>query len=403
MNSINTNDMYSDNDLREYVNILIKYWRWLLIFPLVISIAMFAFQTTQPSIYQSSVLLAITNPLDTNIAIDGDIHAYGQLALSDALVTTLHSRCADQLLEEIENSIQLRNNVLSLDTSTSSDLLGLTVTTSSPQLAADIANSWAQILIENARPIYGTPRVESIGYLELQLEENEILLKNAENAIIEFESSNNKVFLENELNTLIQQQIDTLDTLSNVERLSNNISAFRQYILSGDPNESVTAQDLLTIIDLQNQVFESISAQYQISVNFDFDGELTIASELAQNLDTWLSILSDRRDRLNSLLEETNPQILNIQTDLRILDNQSQRFEAELQQIQETRNSLQLSLNQQIISSQSIENQVRVVAEAISVNQAVPNNTLSTVVFTFMVTFILLATGVVSFYWLQNE
>ncbi len=403
MNSINTNDMYSDNDLREYVNILIKYWRWLLIFPLVISIAMFAFQTTQPSIYQSSVLLAITNPLDTNIAIDGDIHAYGQLALSDALVTTLHSRFADQLPEEIENSIQLRNNVLSLDTSTSSDLLGLTVTTSSPQLAADIANSWAQILIENARPIYGTPRVESIGYLELQLEENEILLKNAENAIIEFESSNNKVFLENELNTLIQQQIDTLDTLSNVERLSNNISAFRQYILSGDPNESVTAQDLLTIIDLQNQVFESISAQYQISVNFDFDGELTIASELAQNLDTWLSILSDRRDRLNSLLEETNPQILNIQTDLRILDNQSQRFEAELQQIQETRNSLQLSLNQQIISSQSIENQVRVVAEAISVNQAVPNNTLSTVVFTFMVTFILLATGVVSFYWLQNE
>jgi len=403
VNSINTNDMYSDNDLREYVNILIKYWRWLLIFPLVISIAMFAFQTTQPSIYQSSVLLAITNPLDTNIAIDGDIHAYGQLALSDALVTTLHSRFADQLPEEIENSIQLRNNVLSLDTSTSSDLLGLTVTTSSPQLAADIANSWAQILIENARPIYGTPRVESIGYLELQLEENEILLKNAENAIIEFESSNNKVFLENELNTLIQQQIDTLDTLSNVERLSNNISAFRQYILSGDPNESVTAQDLLTIIDLQNQVFESISAQYQISVNFDFDGELTIASELAQNLDTWLSILSDRRDRLNSLLEETNPQILNIQTDLRILDNQSQRFEAELQQIQETRNSLQLSLNQQIISSQSIENQVRVVAEAISVNQAVPNNTLSTVVFTFMVTFILLATGVVSFYWLQNE
>jgi len=232
-------------DLRKYIDILLKRWREILFFTVLIVIlaaaAVLALRAMEPPMYEAGANVAIvrtqtdvnfddrfTTSSDSNRTQDVTSRraALVGLAKSGTIAEAVIADLGDQLDERQRDPARLLRRIdASLSTQNGrtgqSDLIEITASADSPEVAAAIANSWAKHYVQEVNRIYGQVPDEMMASVEQELSQAQTKYGEAQ--------SNLEGFLATTpLNTLRRQATETQESIrilqaANGEALNNYV------------------------------------------------------------------------------------------------------------------------------------------------------------------------------------
>lgn len=326
--------MEEEIDLREYVLVLLRHWKWIVGAPLVAAIAALVVSFLLPPTYEATALVAVTRPryvmqfdprIETLNNIQPAYKAYPELAVSDEVLQELLAQL-NPLPEKIEAMEDLREMVKAKSGADPSVVL-LAVRYRDPREAARIANLWAEIFVRRANEIYGSSGESQLQLYEDQLQRAEAKLKAAQEALVEFQSRNLESVLQNELDSYRQMQADYLADQRRIAYIIQDIWALREQLARWPADQSLSLADQLTALFLQIRAFEA-HASAPIELQVDSAASLSNKSPAEQIafLDEWVRILQEKSAEIDGRLAELEPKILALQQQLQEIRNEEDQL-----------------------------------------------------------------------------
>lgn len=259
-------------------------------------------------------------------------------AALQALATSpsIAARVLDRLQEELPTKDRQLDALLNR-VSTSrlrGDLLEIRVRHTDPELAANIANAWAQVYVEYVNELFRT-QVESPAAIAKQVTEAEKAYRASQEALVQFLGDNHIQELQLQINALEKQvnSIKDSETTNHVTVLTQPLAAKRQVLesyyndlvrieqLLADAralrkqlkfdtfSSSAALGDALAVIFLRSQVFAAYSqlpVQLQISLAEGL-GE-TIEQQDA-DIAALISVLESRREETKARIDELSAEL----------------------------------------------------------------------------------------------
>lgn len=250
-------------DLRPYVEALLRRW-WVILGAVLGGVLIAVFLHFAQTNYRATALVAVTDPtqrlqFDTRIVntLDLDIllQAYPELATSDSVMVALLTQ-ATELSGGTINSLTQLHSMVEVETGADPRLVHLNVRSEDPQLAADLANAWADTFVAVVDTMY---RGQDVAFFTDQLAQTDSQLKAAEVALVEFQSGSRMGIVDNELLSLTEMQAAYLADQRQLSLTLDDIRALRGQIEAGT-GDVVSLADQLTALMLQLNVYERVSA-----------------------------------------------------------------------------------------------------------------------------------------------
>lgn len=156
--------MEEEIDLREYINVIIRHWYWIVGLALVAAVVAFVVSSFLPPTYEATAMVIITRPRYVfqfdermqDIPFDPTLLSNGYLtmATSDDLLLSV-AQDMDPTLPPESQSLNGLRKMLRAQTAGDPTLIKLTAQSKDPQEAASLANSWAQQFVEHLNDVYG--------------------------------------------------------------------------------------------------------------------------------------------------------------------------------------------------------------------------------------------------------
>jgi uncharacterized protein involved in exopolysaccharide biosynthesis len=247
-------------DLREYLHVLINWWREIVLFTVVVAViaagVALALKYTNTPVYKAAATVAIAR-VKSDISFDdryrtlseeelqmlrGDARRSALLGLvaNSAVAEMVITDLGSALTEEERNPAVLLEQV-SAETVTSSnaradsDLIRITVESDSPERAAMIANAWAHHYVQHVNTLYGSVPAELMVSVKNDLEK----------ARVEYEAT--------------QDQLETFIAADNSGRLQRLIQEKEAIITSIQTGKQTAVQSL---VDKELAARQQIAAAY---------------------------------------------------------------------------------------------------------------------------------------------
>jgi len=362
-------------DLRPYVDALLRR-RWVILAAtlggVVLAIAFYFLQNT----YQATALVVISEPTEqvqfdpriTDITDLGVLlHAYPELATSDSVLTSLLTKAQEYTGGEVQTMTQLRE-ILKVEVGADPRLMRLIVRDRSPQVAADLANLWSNILVTAVDEIYNNPGGNADFY-NAQMAQTSGQLAGAEQALVAFQSDSRMGIVDNELASLAALQASYLADQRQLSMAVDDIRALRQQIEAGS-GDTISWADQLTALMLQLDVYEMAQptpvAGSDIQLQLDTQTNLTTATrqEQLQQLDQLAQAAETSRAAIDLRLAELEPQIFALQTEKQDIFNQFETLTRNHDLIKETYQTLARKIDEERISSAGPGTQVQIASAA---------------------------------------
>ena len=188
-------------------------------------------------------------------------------------------------------------------------LMRLTVRNNDPQLAADLANLWADSFADAVENIYRNPGGQ-VEFYEAQLSLSEEELRAAEDELVSFQTRNRQGLAKNELDSLLRLQTGYLSDQSTLRLLLDDIQGLRSQLLTNN-SPAVTFADQLTALTLQLKAYDTVASlvpnQFQLQLNSVSDlttsdraAQLQLLDELAQAVESSLATAGSQLPTLES-------------------------------------------------------------------------------------------------------
>jgi uncharacterized protein involved in exopolysaccharide biosynthesis len=369
-------------DLRPYVEALVDKWYWIVGLGVLAAVVAYGASKLLTPTYEATALVAITEPrqrvqFDPRIQTVADnqpLQAYPDLALSDALLSEMLA----QLPEDYELTLTALRKKLIAEPGRDPTLLMLTASDESPAKAAELANSWAGLFVDWANQIYGDQGDQQLLFFEEQLEEAGNKLKEADQALIDFQGQNRSYILENEILALQQTQADYLAKQRQANLILQDIDSLLAQV-NGSDQENV---DQLAAILLQiralggvpNSTESTLPWQIQINVNGQSDLSQSDQEALLSNLRETLLVQSAQ---LEDRLAEIEPQILSVQQQKQEANSEENRLVRDFEVAEETYLTISRTVDEKRITSQDTTSGVMLASKtAVPENPTGPSNTL---------------------------
>ncbi len=247
-------------DLRPYVDALVRRW-WVILGAVIAGVLIAAFLHFSSSNYRATALVAAIDPsqrlqfdqrMVNSIDLDTFTPAYPEMATSDDALVPVLTRAAELTDGEIDNLQDLRG-ILGVDTGNDSRLLRLSVTHSDPEVAAELANVWAQSFVRTVDEVYLGQSGQIEFYEELWADANQELHE-AGQALVDFQSGSRMGIVDNLLMSLNQQQVSYLADQRRLGALLEDVQSLSDLIEAGD-GDTITFADQLTALTLQQNVY----------------------------------------------------------------------------------------------------------------------------------------------------
>jgi len=349
-------------DLREYLDVIIRRWKWIVAITLVavITAAIVSFFMIAP-LYEARAGVMIVKS-KSEITFEPKYRTLTEEELASAGVDIASRRKALEALvasssvaveaiaklgptldpEEREVSILLEM----VDTETTGDLIEIVVRSTDPKKAAAIANAWGEVYESYINELYsGRPQsAEDIGAQVLEARKT---YEEAQVALTKFRGDNTIEILSREIEAKQNALADSYATKQGLDRLIGDAKALRDQLRKG-PSSS-TASDL-SIILLQANAFmvstslplqPSTSLPLQPSTSLPLQLQLSLdqmaglggsAEDQLGDLDTLISVLEARREEVQSPISEGS-----IQQEVLQLQEQLEQEEARRRELTQAR------------------------------------------------------------------
>jgi len=323
---------YDDEiDLREYFDVLRRRWLMVLGIPVVAVLvaAALSFFVLPPEYQATAGVVILKARTDVQFApnirteLSEDVksrrEALQSLATSRAVAAQVIEDLGDQLPDE-ERRVDLLLGVVS--SKLTGDLLTIQVKNEDPQLAATLANTWAETYVTYVNPLFSDVG-QTPATLSPQVEDAGTDYQTAEQALVQFLADNQIQRLQREVGDLqkrIDKQYADLRTLDN---LIDDVESLQAQLAQGVASTMPTSLgNSLAAVFLRARAFTTSSgAQLNTQLQIDPAAWTTSSQDAAKwqhELDALLSTLTSRRQALNQTVQSTDweQQLLTLQSDL---------------------------------------------------------------------------------------
>jgi succinoglycan biosynthesis transport protein ExoP len=355
--------MEEEIDLRVYILVLLKYWKWILGLTIAATVVALVVSFLLPPTYEATALVAIKAPLyvmnfDPRFQVPNQLpqpayEAYLDLAEGDEVLEALFSRLNPRPAE-IKTLRDLREMVKAR-AGTDPSVVRLTVRARDPQEAARIANLWAEIFVTHANRIYGASD-EELQQLEGQLAQAQAALEAAEQALIEFQARNQASILEARLDSLKSDQAHYLADQRAITYILQDIQALREQLARQPGERPASLADDLTALFLQIKAFNAqASAPIQLQVNSAESLSNRSIGETMALLNDIARALEAKSVEIKQRLEELQPQILSLQRQLQEIYTESDRLTRQRDLAKETYTALARKVQETRIAVQGAQ------------------------------------------------
>ena len=372
-------------DLRPYILALWRYW-WAIVACAALGTALGVLYYLSRNEYHATAWLAISEPsqslqfderIESTDELDLMLEAYPQLAFTDEVLTGMLPPLSERTDGRINDLVTLRAHLYA-DRGNAPRLLRLTARADDPELAAFIANLWAEHMSEAVDTLYRNPGGQ-IEFYQTQLTDSTALLQTTEQALVEFQRQNRQGIVKNEIDALGLLQSSYLAERNALQLLQDDIQALRDQLLA-DQVSPLTVADQLTALSLQLQAYGSHtlvtttpdqlqpnqSQPYQLQINSP-EGNLTTSDRNTQIqlLDNLARTVESRLAATNNELPQLESSLLSLQGEYQALVNEFDRLTRDREVAQETYLTLVRKLDEVRISSQDLGNRVQIVSRAL--------------------------------------
>ena len=331
-------------DLRPYIKSLVS--RWYLILGITVATAFLFFGASflLAETYRATALVTITNlnqitlssltiqnldpSFDETSESDPLIRIYTDLATSDELLEQVLAEINTGLngVTELESVDDLRE-VLIASTGSDFSLLRLSVRYHDPEIASQIANTWATMFVPWVNNKFDSQGLQSLAFFEDRLVDANDELNAAEANLVEFQGINKASVISNTLAFYNQSQVDNLNYEQSLFLLAENVEDLRSQLISQTDSDPGNFAEQLTALNLQLSVY---NAQMSDSVQFQVNSPDLLISATRQEYLEFLNSLSDtietKQRAIEARLEEIEPQILSYQQQLEEALSESRRL-----------------------------------------------------------------------------
>jgi succinoglycan biosynthesis transport protein ExoP len=336
--------MEEEIDLRAYVAVLIRYWKWIAGLALVAAVAAFVVSLLLPSTYEAPAVVIITEPryqmqFDPRFAtVDQWTPAYKAfptLATSDEVlrgVLAAYTPSPEAGIEEWK--LGTLSGMVEATSEGDPSLVVLRVRSRSPDDAAAIANLWADVLARHGNEIYSESE-EDVTFFEEQVAQAGQALDDADAALVEFEARNQYDIVDAQLNSLRQAQDDYLADQRAIAYIVQDIQGLRAQLAQQPADRPISLADDLTALLLQIKAFNLLqvkaldaqaSAPIQLQINSAGSFSDKSPAEQIAFLDDLVATVEVKSSEIEGRLADLEPQMLALQRRLQEIDAESERL-----------------------------------------------------------------------------
>ena len=354
--------MEEEIDLREYVEVLIRYWRWIVGLALVAAVTAFIVSLLLPPTYEASAVVIITQPryqmqFDPRFeAVEEWTPAYKAfptLAASDGVLQSVLETYTPSPEAHIEEwTLETLSEMVEATSEDTPSLVVLKVRSRSSEDAAAIANVWADRFATLGNSIYGET-AEDVAFFEGQVVQAEQALNEADAALIEFQARNQASIVNAQLKSCRQTQADYLADQRTIAYIVQDIQGLRDQLAQRPGDRPTSLADDLTALFLQVKAFNAqAAAPIQLQIN---SAESLSNKSLAEQivfLDDLVNILQAKSSEIDERLAELEPQILALQEQLQEINTESDRLARARDLARETYMALARKLEEARIAAQ---------------------------------------------------
>lgn len=312
--------MEEDIDLRTYVQVLSRYWKWILGLALVATLAAYAVSTLLPPSYEGSAVVVVTQPR-YQIQFDPQVQTVQEWKPAYQALPTLAT--SDDILQAVVDAytpsphagidgwrLAVLNDMVKAATGADPSLLLLQARSRSAQDAAAITNLWADTLVRVGNEIYGGSE-KDVAFLEREEAKARQALDKADQALVEFEATNQTSIVSTQLDSLRQTQTDKLTDQRTIGTIIQDLQGLRNQLSAQASREPASLADNLTALLLQIRAFNaSDSAPIQLQINSSESLSSRNPEEQVVLLDELIATLQSKSAEIDRQLVELQPQML---------------------------------------------------------------------------------------------
>jgi len=422
-------------DLREYILVLIKYWRWIVGVSVLAAIVAFGVSSFLPRTYEASANVLILKS-ETQISFEPKFQTTTDEQLGDknyqntlADLVKSNDLAAIVLAQSSELFSSGEQTVLDLlkmvDVSTSGDVVSINITSQDPEVAAQLANIWATAYVDYVNTLLGEGKNSLLIEIEKQVQGVTDDYQSAQLAWEKFLGDNQITTLsleidakKSQLQTLRNQQSDIeknplflqdLEQKTQRQLLSNKYAelkqldvwmsdalAMRDQIGQGATSEAATAGDALAFVLLRSQVLaSSAKAGVQLQLNLADIAESDVSAidvfALIETLQNRQTRVQDEIDNLSNVLISTQEDVVldvkpivsseamtALNAEILSLTAELEKQQAQQRELKQTRDlawenytTIQRKMAEVKLDSQITDSQVRVASQAIVPEEAI--------------------------------
>jgi len=407
------NDAEIEIDLRRYITVLLRYWRWIVGTAVVVALAALIWSFLQPPSYVAVALVAITQPQYTlnfdprfgNVANNTQnaqvFKAYPELAKSDDLLQSVYSSLEPRP-KSIENLRDL-STALTAQAGADPSLVRLSVQAQSPADAARIANIWAASFITRANAIYGQDP-NQVQSFETQAANAEKDLQVDEQALIDNQAHDRSTILQNQLNSIKQKQVDYLTDQRSATYLLQDIAGLREQLSKQSATGPSGLADRLTALFLQIKAYKAqadIPIQLQFS-NTDAVVAATVGEQIAF-LDGLSRSLKAQLADMDARLKDLEPQTLTLQQQIQQMSAEKDRITRTRDVARQTALTLAQKVEESRIAAQATKGNVQLASSAVAPEAPVSSRSLANTALGGIAGLILSISAVFIVEWMRNS
>jgi len=336
--------MEEEIDLRVYVEVLIRYWKWIVGLALVAAVTAFVVSSLLPPTYEASAVVIITQPryqmqFDPRFETVGEwtpaYKAFPTLAISDETlqgVIDTHTPSPEAHIEEWK--LGTLAGMVEATSEGDPSLVVLKVHSRSPEDTAAIANLWADRFTTLGNSIYGGTE-KDVTFFEEQVAQAKQVLDESDAALIEFQARNQASTVNAQLSSYRQTQTDYLADQRTIAYIVQDIQGLRDQLAQQPGGRATSLADDLTTLLLQIKAFNLLetkdrdaqtTAPIQLQVNSAASlSDKSLAEQIAF-LDDLVTTLEAKSSEIYGRLTELEPQILTLQQQLQEIDTENDRL-----------------------------------------------------------------------------
>ncbi len=319
--------MEEEIDLRPYITAVIKRWYWIVGAAILSAAIAFIFTSIASPVYEAKASIAIIRSR-TDVSFDPRIRTLSEDELEslnanarrEALLSLVKSNdIAVLVLNEVRNLLGDEEQKISsllemVTTSSDGDLIHIVVAHQNPEVAARIANAWANNFEAHVNTLYGANINDNLDIINTQVTTSEAAYQTAQSEIETFIGSNRIATLQNQIkakNDLLGVYLDAVspsdsiklqvdnrqqslsnyyDNLLKIEQWLNDARALREQVQADTRSNAADLSNTLALISLRGQVFGG-SSPLQLQVSLDTENE---GVSLA-NVEALISVLETRQ------------------------------------------------------------------------------------------------------------